>query len=254
MDLFGGPRARRGRPTRKRFENKRTILWSRSVRYAVNRRWMNFEEVLGDDGRWNGLWSRYSRGTASPMDDRIKRIDDRFPGTARYFYSPFWWLVENRMYSRDELDECVRWLHPVLQKHFMTFEQPVFGKRWATHSANSPLFTEALGLISDIKLGFDAVTALLIAVREAELIQDSMAYLRAIKAWAGIEPRRLDHPVLSYLSPYILLYVTRPLRRVRFAQPEVNDLLQNHLSEFCGRYSRRLTSMRFLDSLLELPV
>lgn len=244
----------RGRPPRWQFERQRTRLWSESVRYEARTSFRTLEGVLGSDGRWNGLWSRYSRGVVSPTSERVMRIDNKLSGTAKYYFCPFWKLIENRDYTRKELDDCVQWLQPSFRNFFMTNAQSVFGSRWRNHMENSALLPEAVRLVTDIEFGLDAVTAILIAVREAELIQDSRAYLRAIKAWAEIEADRNKHFVLRYLSPYILDSVAEPLRHMRFEPTDIDCLWRQHVENYCEKRSTNIDRFEVLDCIFELPI
>lgn len=246
FDVFPKPR---GRPTRWKFEKSRTILWSRGVKFISQTPFKKLETVLGPDGRWNGLWSRYQRGSVSPTPERIRRIDAILPGTARYYFCPLWKLLENRTYTREELDECVWSLDPVFQKLFIAFEEPVFGKRWRNHSEESPLFTEINRLISDVRLGIDALSSLMILVREAEYLQNSEVYLRALKAFSACEEKFYDHPFLRCLNVQILDYLAEPLRHIHFSPKSLDADWKSHISSYCRIRNTNIDEMEVMDCL-----
>ena len=190
-------------------------------------------------------------GTVSPTPDRVMRIERLLPGTAKYYFSPLWYLVENRFYSSQELERCATVLCPTVRNMGTTSKNGVFGREWRNEIDDKIFLGKAANLISDQDIGMDAVTAILIALREAELIQDSAAYLRACKAWAVMSERRKRHPILHYLSPLLLDAVVEPLRKISFFPDEINDLWRQHVENYCEIKCAGINDFEILDCLLQ---
>jgi hypothetical protein len=247
--------ASKGRPQRWKWGRQQTRLWSEAVRVTAGLRdFHGLEEVLGADGKWVGLWSRYSRGAVSPMPDRILRIEAVLPGTARYFETPFWFLTENRPYTRAEIDKCAAFCTGPLTALMELPIADLFGRRRNDPEEARQLLVDAVSKIPSRKWGLDAVTAILVAIREAELAQDSKAYLAACQAWAVIENQRSAHPVLRYLSPRILEDVAEPLRTMRFFPEEVDEQWRRHVDQYCERKCEGHRSYEVLDCVLNLKM
>ena len=247
-----------GRRPRPRYgiEYLRRKFWARSVLLAAKRPLKELEEVLGNDGRWNGLWSRYAKSSVSPSKDRIVRIDKILPGTARYYFSPLWTLLVNREFHRSELLTAVQFLDKRFQAAFIAEDESASGLFWRADVSLPVLLDMATHLISDEKMGLDAVTVILILIREAELRQDGASYLLSMKAWAQLEYLRNQHQVLALLPDALLDYVVEPLRYMCFAQAVVRELWDEHVEYYCWKKNDDQEDFELIDCLnwLELTL
>lgn len=238
-----------GRRPRGRIEKIRTFIWARSVAVAAKRPLNELEPVLGNDGRWNGLWSRYARSSVSPSPDRVIRIGRILPGTARYYFSAIWSLVANHEFLRSELRTAIGYLDKRLQSSFIAQDKCADGLFWRTDVSLPALLDMAIRLVGDSRLGLDAVTMILILIREAELKQDGASYLLAMKAWAQLEYRREQHEVLRLLPDSIFDYVVHPLRHMRFAQADVHKLWDEHVERYCRKKFDDRNGFELIDCL-----
>lgn len=238
-----------GRRPRPGIERIRTFIWAKSVAVAAKRSLNELEPILGNDGRWNGLWSRYARGSVSPSPDRVIRIGRVLPGTARYYFSAIWPLVANREFRRSDLRVAIDYLDKRLQSSFIARDKSADGLFWRTDVSLPALLDMAICLIGDSRLGLDAVTMILILIREAELKQDGASYLLAMKAWAQLEYRREQHMVLRLLPDSILDYVAHPLRHMRFAQADVRKLWDAHVERYCKKKFDDRNGFELIDCL-----
>lgn len=226
---------KRGRPQRSPLEAQRIKLWVKGVCVAAGRAPNELSDVLGEDGVWNGMWSRYSRGIVAPMQQRLERIDTAFPGSARYYSSPLWMLVVEREFSWSELRVMAEWLRKLFRDAILgdARKSCVHGKFWAIPSNSYEILMKAGMLIEDQKFGLDALTVILFILRQAELQQDGELYLHAMKTLATAEMRKEAHPVLSALPQRFFAKLIEPLRNIRFADPRVDNFWILSFEEYC---------------------
>lgn len=173
---------------------------------------------MGDEGKWEGMWSRYERGLVVPSGKRMGRIEMMVPGTARYFDAGFWKLLENRFYSWGELDNVIDglppWLFPELRR------TAKFGR--INSSRKEEHLMAAVEMVADAANGIHGLAVILMLLREAELAQDERQYIIALKAWGEASEKKRHHPILRSLSEAEFEAVAKPLWDITFADPETN--------------------------------
>lgn len=242
-------KVRRGRRPRWLTERLRTVLWSESVRHASGLEYAELATILGDDGRVNGLWSRYKNGHGSPHADRVWRIDKILPGTARYFFCPIWALVENREYTRHELDNAIRWLMPQFRNQFAPIDSQEFGRRWLPIPDYMEHKRGIVYSVNQLEFGLDALTALVIELREAEFLEHELHYLWSASALAFAAKYMSFHPVLDYLDEAVFQIMVEPMRTIKFASTDIRELWEDRLSKFMIRKASDLDHINLLDCL-----
>lgn len=249
---------KRGRPKRPPIERTRTATWARSVYVAAHAvakvHPHELEKILGADGRWLGLWSRYDKGLVSPTPERLARIDRKLPGTRRYYDSPLWSLIENRDFTRGELREYALRLGAAFRSAFIDPAHRSGGGFWRKGSNPFDLLEDLSRYIGTENTGLDALTSILIIVREAELCQDAWLYLAALCAWATTETERARHPVLRKLSDEVLDTVVEPLRTIEFADPEVDEAWKRHVKSYCLKKQAASDNFEIIDALNRLEL
>lgn len=227
----------KGRKPRTSIERVRTLIWAENVKVQAKRSFDRLSEVLGDDGRWNGMWSRYARGLVSPTLERIERIEHALPGTARYYFSPTWMLYEHREFRWSELRQAVDWLDPRLATIFVEKNESAGGKFWRVNFSLLTALELVSHLYTDQELALDAITMTMILIRDAELRQDGVAYLLTLMTWAKLTELRSRPPAIRYLPLTFLEAVVEPLRHMWFADPELEEAWNAHVQNFCEKYS-----------------
>lgn len=239
---------KRGRPERNPIEIYRTTFWARAVYAAAKAPRHKLGPVLGKDGRWLGVWARYDKGLVSPSRDRLKRIEKRLPGTNRYYFCPLWGLLYQRAFTWDDLYDSVMWLNPPVRVAFIAEDESASGPFWRKATSRFDLLDELIRLLGDRKFTFDALIAILIVVREAELCQDAWLYLFAMRAWS-LAPRYMtEHPVLRHFPVDLIESVLTPLRTIRFADTDADSAWSGHVAAY--RKSKPYTS--HIDSSLNI--
>lgn len=189
----------RGRPPTDRMEMHRIKLWATSVCFAARRPPNQLEGILGNDGVWEGLWSRYARGLVRPTKERAQRIDAILPGTLRILSCPLFSLLENRPYSWREWDRAAAWP----KKLFRDALVPGYVRGVRLRLRQDYFYEEvidcALRATQEPNLGVDGLVTLLLMMRECELQQDEPGYFLLCSAWCYAEIRRRSNPILSVL-------------------------------------------------------
>lgn len=219
-----------GRPEKKKFSRLRIHLWAQVVRNRAGvGAFRDLEGRLGDDGKWDGLWSRYSRGLIGPSRKRVARIEEKVSGTERYFSTCLWDLIEDRVYLWQDLFDAVVTIPPDLFPQLR--REGTFG-RLVNPSDFETVLQRAVDLVSDDLEGIHGLATILLLIREAELARDEPLYIHALTAWAKASERKRSHPILEQISLARFAQVARPLERIQFSDEAMNACWQQYLSDY----------------------
>jgi len=223
-------RSKVGRPPKGIFARAQIAIWAIAVyRRAGAKNFGELQDLLGDDGKWEGMWSRYWRGLTAPSGKRIGRIEEKVPGSARYFQAGFWDLLEDRPYLWQDFFDAIATLPPELFPHLR--RESTFG-RLTNSSESEALLKRAVDLVSDASDGIYGLTVILVLLREAELVRDESLYLRALKAWANASEESHTHPILVQFAESLFVLVAQPVERIVFADQAKNDCWQQYLAAY----------------------
>jgi hypothetical protein len=190
------------------------------------------KDILGEDGKWEGLWTRYRRGSVSPSPERLARIGKVLPGSDRYFTSPLWNLLENMDCRSSDLRRAVFWLRPPFREQFILPDKTALGLFWRRPHDRRKTLAQAFELLQHHGYALDALTVILIISREAVLRQDGHIYLEAMAAWARARPKLEDHLILSKIPENVFDNVAEEIRPVWFANDSVDIRWGNHLTYY----------------------
>ncbi|MQA38511.1 hypothetical protein [Rugamonas aquatica] len=242
-----------GRPVRMRFSRLRTRLWAEAVRRAVGCRcFQDLELVLGIDGRWEGIWSRYSRGLASPSERHIRRIEKKYPGTAKHFLARFWDLLQEREYTWEELDACFWSLPDELQALAPGGRNDSFGHVRQSNEDLQKFIVEIHIALESPDNYMHALTALLYALRQAYMKRDGVMVLWYYLVIAEVSSSLSQHLVLEPLSVWLMLHIVEPMRYMRFGDPEIDEIWFLHRTDYIDRTKSTAESFNLLKCLFEL--
>ena len=112
-------------------------------------------------------------------------------------------------------------------------------------------------MISNTTYGLDALVAILIVLREAELCQDAWLYLYAARAWADVDNRKEKHPVLRYFPTELVASVLTPLETIHFADTEAEWVWSKVVAQY--RAKRKMIpfslnpNSEIIDIVLTIP-
>ena len=239
-----------GRPERLRFSRQQTKLWAIAV--LVNAGCSDFTELeakLGTDGRWDGLWSRYSRGLVSPSIDRIRRIDKIVPHTERYFNSACWLLVANDDPQWKLLYDVAEELPPSLRRLTTIVDSSRFGRVVLQPDEYDCLKSELIASMTSSPCALDALAVALLAVREAQLCRDEFGFLLGCQTLVGISRAMDAHPIMKVFSIHWIEKIIEPLRTIRFVSQDAHESWRLHCQNFSRVSKQSLRSMDMLSCL-----
>ncbi len=137
----------------------------------------------------NGLWSRYMRGEVIPQGARgtvgatlIERIEAIYPGTATFFHSPLWELMEfDRVLGPQELKDIFlrlgeeTWTRFVDNYKSASTAAVAESRYWLTRTSGE----ELLRNLSELK-GFDGLSSCLIMARLGYLRQEEALFIACL--------------------------------------------------------------------------
>lgn len=234
-----------GRPARSKFDRARTAVWMVAVEVHARRSRRDLEALLGPDGRWNGVWSRYDALRVSPTRDRVERIDRALPGTARFFLSGVWKLAAYPEPRPSELRQFVKELDPRIAAAFVADDRSADGMFWRRPIPWQTVLEFALHHANDEVLCLDAAMVLLILIREAQLSQDGVAYIAILQTWAKRLRLQMSFPIADALSRELFVLETKPLRGVIFADSALQERWLDHVDEYCFAHDNDIRSHNF---------
>jgi hypothetical protein len=234
-----------GRPARSDLDRARTAVWVVAVEVHAKRSRRDLEPLLGPDGRWNGLWSRYDALRVSPTKDRIKRIDRALPGTARYFFSCAWELAAYAELLPSDLREATKGLHPRIAAAFVSDNRSAGGMFWRRPTPWKALLEFALHHLDGDVLCLDAAIILLILLREAHLRQDGVAYISILQAWAQRLTLQFSFSIADALANTLFDLEAAPLRWMIFSHSELQERWLDHVDEYCFAHDNDIRDHNF---------
>jgi len=248
---------KRGRKERSRYERVRIKIWALAVYTKVKERGGAIEEIIGKDGAWESLWSRYYRGLVAPSTDRLNRIEAQLPGTAIYYTSPIWSVASDIAWNAPRISKGVESLCTVFYNAFvhemelrdkgaseieeeLDYWEESYEKNptaegdnrikelnqywWRTEFYHKVLLTRAYDLLLDPQHGMDALSTIFLAYQECFLQKDDLAAYHFSLVWAAAEIRRREHPLLRHIPTYIFSQALEPLRKGMELGVRKNDL------------------------------
>ena len=234
-----------GRPERLRFARQQTKLWATAVLvHAGCRDFAELESILGTDGRWEGLWSRYSRGLVSPSIDRIRRIDKILPYTARYFNSACWLLIPNDDPQWELLQDVADELPPTLRRLTSIGDSMRFGRIALGPYDYLNLPAQLIESMKSSGCALDALSVALLAIREAQLCRDEFGFLWGCRTLVQLSLAMGDHPIMKEFSTHWINRIVEPLRTIRFVSKNADESWRGHC-RLCAQASKQ--SLRSVD-------
>jgi hypothetical protein len=153
----------------------------------------------------DGLWARYMRGEVLPQGARgsgaatlIERIEAIYPGTAAFFHSPLWELMDfNKVLGPHELKSMYlrlgkrTWARFVSNYKSASTEAVAAARYWKIRHSRE----ELLGHLRELT-GLEGLSACLIEARLGYLRQEESAFMDSM-----LEGRRLMREV-AHSSPF----------------------------------------------------
>ncbi|HEY8023085.1 MAG TPA: hypothetical protein VIF60_00875 [Burkholderiaceae bacterium] len=239
-----------GRPKKSLQDRIRTFAWARQILSRTDLIPTELSGILGDDGKW-WLWRRYVSGVTVVPFDRVERIDRILPGTARYFTSPIWSLLDPRDFAKRELNEFIKWLPPDYLEFFKVDGDVKFGDRWQ-HLRSIELLSKIYKEACMVRTELDAATALFIMIRESELIEDSESFYFLVELLAEIyfEKQSLNWYFFDVLGRFFDTAFANAKNR-QFADPAIEHVRIRKLARYVKhRGEDRLEDASYIELML----
>lgn len=210
----------KGRPRKSEITRFKVMAWFNAVTEASSKTAAELEREFAqvEHVRWvNGveirpkLWEKYRRGEVEPrsgyspqgMPNLVERVEQRYPGTAKWLSSPLWHLADKAPMAMDDIHKIYEGLPYLFRSIFIA----------APHEASEVFWRRPVDPqhVCEILLrqgGFDALTTILAMIKEAEITQDqyqhSEAREAAQKCIAGMNHDQiLDAELLGELRRYL---------------------------------------------------
>lgn len=131
------------------------------------------------------IWNKYKRGEVAPRSGRqgdarpklVERVEARYPGTAKWLFSPLWRLADEAPMEMSEIRRIYEGMPKAIRSIFVASENeatPIFWRRCVEPKDAC----EILHRFRDV----DALVALLAMVKEAEVVQLQVQYNIAMDA------------------------------------------------------------------------
>lgn len=158
-----------------------------------------------------GLWGKYEKGTVSPRiksiekgkPSLVERVEEKFPGTAKWMSMPFWDLLSDRPMSMDDLQGIYRSLSSDVRDLIVDEPSEEYPQFWHTQVSTEKLCRQLLDIGS-----IDAISAILALVREGVIKQSLSDFECAYGYWNQCLELISEDPILKIQirTIYALVY------------------------------------------------
>jgi hypothetical protein len=169
-------------------------------------------------------WDGYVKGTTVPSTvpgprNAIAQAEARFPGAARYFFSPLWSYLKNELSGSAQFEQALQTLEPDVVSLLFEDEPPspripVRPKPFDEDRARQLC---ALG-------SFDAMVAALLLAGLAEFIASQELRQRALNTYLDLQVRVRQIPLLEALAPELFAVIDQHSKH--WAYPSPNERVE----------------------------
>ncbi len=219
---------KRGRPPKSEVKKLRDQIWIYAVQlrsslktgYSLEAA-IDFDKVKREAGqvRRPGKWDRYVNGSRGPGQFKGKRnavamAEAEYPGTAAWYYSPIWWVLEPKLKSADNYEEALHRLDIDVSELLLTIDS-----RAGAEPVRPRCFDEAMvGQL--VKIGsFDALVAAVVMARLAEAIASPQLRDLALTCYARLQPAIAVIPELTPFYPDLFTLIDMRCKHWTFVAP-----------------------------------
>lgn len=150
----------------------------------------------------SGIWGKYKDGLICPRfkpdingnPSIVEKVDKVLPGSAELMNMPFWLVLGKKNMDLSELREVYLSLSEEVQELILMpkLRPPKVTKFWRRPIKCVELF-DALYEIGD----FDAITAVLVLIKEGEATQNQELYLQGLKNWGRFAEIMHDDKIMG---------------------------------------------------------
>lgn len=154
-----------------------------------------------------GLWGKYETGYICPkfkpdINGRpsiVERVDEKFPGTAKWMMMPFWNVLSRRPMEMSEIRQIYLSLPDEISEMIVAGDTDP-PRRVATFWRKPTDSRKLYDYLYEIG-NLDAATAILALIKEYEITQSGYAHMYGAAYWGKIALFLHQYPPLSPLIP-----------------------------------------------------
>lgn len=251
-----------GRPHKSAASAFRVMTWFNAVALAsgltacqLDMKYAEKHQVkrLRDGVQRPCIWDKYRHGTVGPSikprkgksESIVQRVEQEYPGTARWLSLPLWFLLEAEQVTMHELYQIFSGLDATVNALLLYPTLPEEGLFWQKSVRDTESLVETLFKMNSL----DATTALVGLIREAEICQDQNLHQEAY--WAVIsmlETMDCELPLKDVL-PELRLYLIEKFKSIRYSL-DGDEWLRNYVDpKQTGIYQAMLEERRFNTQL-----
>lgn len=211
-----------GRPKRTALDSVRTMAWFRAVERTHGGSLLSLSRSVGLES--GSIWTRYRDGICSPPPPRVAAVDAVLPGTARWYESPLWSLLDVAEIGRVPLRPAMEWIEGRLRAHFVRTDSAPDELIWRTPTKYVNDFFLVLSQVTQARREspcdtLNEATALACLVHEAVIRQDPDRLTAGAEAWSiYCDGGLMADAILSYVprEPFIVFRDAIYMIAIRF--------------------------------------
>lgn len=217
-----------GRPPSDPVHRIKGITWFVAVSQASGMTAAELEVLFGKSKRnlqysagcRPGLWNKYRDGLACPKSKRdkngnpsiVERVENRFPGTAKWIFMPFWDVMSSAPMEMADIKNIYQSLP--LELRILLVMEPANSQKtfWRRPIDENKLFQHLLK-IHDLNAGI----AILAIIKEAEITQNQRLHRKGIECWNEYSIFLNQHPIVGYVSKLIAEMLKKRFGNIEYA-------------------------------------
>jgi len=164
-------------------------------------------------------WDAYEKGTTIPSikpgpRNAIAQAEARFPGAARYFFSPLWSYLKNDLVGATQFQKAIQTLEPDVVSLLFEDTPPSSGMPVRPKPFDDDRAQQLCGLGS-----FDAMVAAVLLAGLAEAIASQELRVRALNTYLELQIRVRQIPILQTLAPELFLLIDLHCKHWAYPSP-----------------------------------
>ena len=217
-----------GRPPKNPVDKIRTRLWICWLKQVSGLRSAYAIEMALDGDRVKRRatdvnrprkWDGYEKGTTVPSTapgprNAIAQAEARFPGAARYFFSPLWSYLKGELVGAAQFAQAIQMLDADVVSLLFEDTPPSPGMPVRPKPFDDSRAQRLCALGS-----FDAMVAAVLLAGLAESIASQELRVRALSAYLELQVRVRQIPILATLAPELFMLIDQHCKHWAYPSP-----------------------------------
>lgn len=164
-------------------------------------------------------WDGYEKGTTVPSmapgpRNAIAQAEVRFPGAARYFFSPLWSYLKGELVGAAQFAQAIQTLDADVVSLLFEDTPPSPGMPVRPKPFDDARAQQLCALGS-----FDAMVAAVLLAGLAESIASQELRVRALRAYLELQVRVRQIPILATLAPELFMLIDQHCKHWAYPSP-----------------------------------